>query len=60
LKKFELPLEGTRGIFTVWVRGSSEADCEERGEHLRVRMTVIFVARRRVEDDRFRRLSERV
>ena len=29
--------------------GKGEADCEERGERLRVR--VIFVARRGVEDD---------
>ena len=36
-------------MLKVWVRRSSEADCEERGKRLRVR--VIFVARRGVEDD---------
>ena len=35
LKKSELPLVGTKGILKVWVKGSSEADCEERGGRLR-------------------------
>ena len=35
LKKSELPLVGTKGILKVWVKGSCEADCEERGGHLR-------------------------
>ena len=30
MKKSELPLVGTKGIVKVWVRGSSEADCEEK------------------------------
>ena len=58
MKKSEIPLVGTKGIFKVWVRGSSETDCEERGEHLGVR--VIFVACWEVEDDWFRCLSESV
>ena len=51
MKKFELPLVGTKGILKVWVRGSSEANCEERGERLRVRVS--FVAHREVDGDWF-------
>ena len=47
--KSKLPLVGTKGILKVWVRGSFEADCEERGERLRVRVS--FVADRGVEGD---------
>ena len=49
LEKFELPLVGTKGILKVWVRGSSEANCEERGERLMVKVS--FVARREVDGD---------
>ena len=49
---------GTKGILKVWVRGSSEADCEERGECLRVRVS--FVAHPGVKGDWFGCLSESV
>ena len=51
MKKFELSLIGTKEILKVWVRGSFKVDCEERGERLRVRVRVSFVARREVEGD---------